>query len=173
VLGNTAAQRAKALGFARQLYATRAPFVLVVHYEALAVIAGKAKTEKGKTRLGDGWKRLGIDWDLLVTDEDHRLANLDTQMGRAYRKVPARMRLLLTGSIIQNHLEELYSPHARALPEQFTNKGKLSAWRLWNNRFLDYVDNGFGRVCTSRTRTRALAPPRSCRRGAASSTASC
>ncbi len=147
VLGNTAAQRNRALGAAKQLAAVGLPFVLVVHYEALAVIAGKAKSAKGRTILGDGWKRLGIDWDLLVTDEDHRLANLDTQMGRAYRKVPARMRLLLTGSIIQNHLEELYSPHARALPEHFTNKGKLSAWRLWNDRFLDYVDNGYGRVC--------------------------
>jgi SNF2 family DNA or RNA helicase len=142
VLGNTAAQRARALGHARQLADAGLPFVLVVHYAALAVVAGKSKTAKGRTSIGDGWKRLGITWDLLVTDEDHRLSNTDTQMVRAYRKVPARMRLMLSGSIVQNHLEELYSPHHRGFPERFKSK-----WRDWNDRFLDYVENGYGRVC--------------------------
>ncbi len=77
-----------------------------------------------------------------MSDEDHRLSNPDTQMARAYRKVPARRRLMLSGSIIQNHLEELYSPHARAFPDRFRSK-----WRDWNDRFLDYVENGYGRVC--------------------------
>ncbi len=77
-----------------------------------------------------------------MTDEDHRLSNTDTQMARAYRKLPAAKRPMLSGSIVQNQLEELYSPHARAFPTRFKSK-----WRDWNDRFLDYVENGFGRVC--------------------------
>lgn len=50
VLGNTTAQRGRALGHARQLSDAGLPFVLVVHYEALAVIAGKGKTAKGAPR---------------------------------------------------------------------------------------------------------------------------
>lgn len=41
-----------------------------------------------------------------MTDEDHRLSNTDTQMARAYRKLPAAKRLMLSGSIVQNQLEE-------------------------------------------------------------------
>ncbi len=54
VLGKTAAQRNRALGAAKQLAAVGLPFVLVVHYEAVAVIAGKGKSAKGRTGLGDG-----------------------------------------------------------------------------------------------------------------------
>lgn len=146
VLGNTAKKREQALMQATMLHDTGKPFVLVVHYEALAVIAGKEKYEgaggKNKTRIGDGWKKLGIDWDLVVTDEDHRLSNPDTQMFRAARKVPHEKLLLLSGSIIQNELEELFSPHHRAFPDRYKSK-----WRDWNDRFLDYVENGFGKVC--------------------------
>src|SRR5581483_3330923 len=82
------------------------PFVLVVHYEALAIVAGA--TGRGKA-LGDGWKKLGV-WDLFVADEAHRLKNPDAKMSRAAKKVPAAKRLALSGSIIENHLEELFSP---------------------------------------------------------------
>lgn len=142
ILGNSKAQRARALGQVEVLHTQGIPFVLIVHYEALAIIAGKTKTPRGKVTIGDGWARLGITWDLMVTDEDHRLSNTEAQMYKAARKVPRDMLLILSGSIIQNHLEELYSPHRRAFPDRYRSK-----WRDWNDRFLDYVENGWGKVC--------------------------
>lgn len=138
VLGNTAAQRAAAIERAQACYVNDQEFVLVVHYEALALIAGKKPRPSGKgVTILDGWLKLNITWDLMVTDEDHRLANMKAQWSRAADKVPAKKRLLLSGSIIQHHLEELYSPHHRAFPDRYSSK-----WRDWNDRFLDYVDTG-------------------------------
>jgi SNF2 family DNA or RNA helicase len=142
VLGNTPAKRRAALAAAKQCYRDGEPFALVVHYEALALIAGKSKTPSGKTRIGDGWAGLGFNVDLMVTDEDHRLSNPDSQMARAAAKVPHERLLILSGSIIQNHLEELYSPHHRAFPDRYTSR-----WRDWNDRFLDYAEGGYGKVC--------------------------
>lgn len=164
VLPQPKAQRERCLRTAQRLYEEGAPFVLVVHYEALSVIAGKTRTETKRTKddgtpimktvLGDGWKKLGIEWDLIVTDEDHRLSNNDAQMTKAIKKIPRDKLLLMSGSIIQNHLEELYSPHARAFPDRYRSK-----WRDWNDRFLDYVDSGYAKVCVG-VQSQAVAPMR-------------
>ena len=86
-----------------------APLVFIVHYEALALIAG----DKGK---GAGWDRLGT-WDLMVFDEGHRLASMNpnspgknTQLGKATMKVRklSTMALNLTGTSIMNHAEDLF-----------------------------------------------------------------
>lgn len=164
VLPQPKAQRERCLRTAQRLYAEGTPFVLVVHYEALSVIAGKSRVETKRTKddgtpvmkttLGDGWKKLGITWDLIVTDEDHRLSNNDAQMTRSIKKIPRDKLLLMSGSIIQNHLEELYSPHARAFPDRYTSK-----WRDWNDRFLDYVDSGYAKVCVG-VQSRAVQPMR-------------
>jgi SNF2 family DNA or RNA helicase len=116
------------------------PLVLVSHYEALAIVAGKEKVKRN-TRIGKGWDRYG-QWDMVVADEVHRIANPDSQMSKALKKVPARYKLGLSGSIIQNHAEELFSPLQWLFPERYRSK-----WRDWNDRFLDYVDGNFSRIC--------------------------
>jgi SNF2 family DNA or RNA helicase len=115
------------------------PLVLVVHYEALAIIAGKKKQGRS-TVLGDGWKKLG-EWDLVIADEAHRIWNTKAQMTRAIKKVPSRMRLALSGSIIQNHAEEMFSPLQWLFPQTYRAK-----WRDWNDRFIEYVEDGYGRT---------------------------
>ncbi len=133
VLPNAKAQRERMMADV----ATRTePFVLIVHYEALAIVAGKAN---GK--LGEGWKKYGT-WDLVVADEAHRLSNPKAQMTKAIKKIPADRRLALSGSIIQNHLEELFSPLQWLFPKSYRSR-----WRDWNDRYLDYVENGWGRIC--------------------------
>lgn len=143
VLPNDKAKRERALEYVRLMYrGSGRPFVLVVHYEALAVIAGKTTTKRGTTGLGDGWKKLGITWDLMVADEGHRFKNPKTQMTRAAKKIPAERRLLMSGSIISNHLEEMYGPLSILFPDRYKSK-----WRDWNDRYLDYVESGYSRVC--------------------------
>lgn len=142
VLGNTAAHRTKSLGKFVQLRENHYPAVLVVHYEALAVIAGKGtKKGRGSVPLGKGWDKYGT-WDLVIADEAHRVKNPKAQMSRALKKVPATAKVALSGSIIQNHADELFSPLQWLFPDRYK-----AQWRDWNDRFLDYIDGPFGKVC--------------------------
>ena len=115
-------------------------FVLIVHYEALPLIAGKKKV-KNSTQIQRGWDKLG-EWDLVIADEVHRIKNEDAQLSRALKKVPAQYKLGLSGSIVQNHAEELFSPLQWLFPDRYRQK-----WRDWNDRFLDYVDGAYGKIC--------------------------
>jgi SNF2 family DNA or RNA helicase len=140
VMPNDKVKRERMLERVRQMVnSVDHPFVLVTHYESLAVIAGKGK---GKTSVGDGWKKLGITWDLVTADEGHRLANPDAKMTKAIKKIPRAMSLVLSGSVFQNKWEELYGPLSFLFPERYKSR-----WRDWNDRFLDYVENGYSKVC--------------------------
>lgn len=120
------------------------PLVLVLHYEALALIAGKErkKNAKGKcvTKLGDGWKKYG-EWDMVICDEAHRLARTTTLTHRALRKVPCKMRVPETGSLIMNHPQEIYGVLNWMYPKRYSNK-----WRDWNDRFLDFMEGSYGKI---------------------------
>lgn len=143
VLPNDKAKRERTLAQARTYHESATPFALVVHYEALAVIAGKdGKSKTGHVKLGDGWKKLGIEWDLIAADEAHRFTNPDSQQSRAARKIPGKARLALTGSLLQNGLEDAYGILHWAYPQQFRSR-----WRDYNDRWLDFVDNGYGKTC--------------------------
>lgn len=143
VLPNDKVKRERMLAELPELAAAGTPFVLVAHYEAMAIICGKSKPAgKTHTTLLDGWKKLGIKWDIKVFDEGHRLANTDAMQTRAARKVPAEMALLLSGSVFQNKWEELFGPFRVLFPDRYKAKD-----RDWNSRFLDYVENGWGKTC--------------------------
>lgn len=116
-------------------------FVLVVHYEVLSIIAGKKKITKSRTDLGRGWDKLGT-WDIVIADEVHRTKEVKSQMTRALKRIPTHHKLALSGSIIQNHAEELFSVFQWLFPEVYKSK-----WRDWNDRYLDFVDGPFGKVC--------------------------
>jgi SNF2 family DNA or RNA helicase len=111
------------------------PVLLIVHYEALNIIA----TDGNKA--GRGWDKYGA-WDLTAADEFHRFKNGKAKMTRSLKKIPTRHRLGLSGSIIENHAEELYSPLNWLFPDRYKSK-----WRDWNDRFLDYVEGPYGQIC--------------------------
>jgi SNF2 family DNA or RNA helicase len=134
VLRNTKAQREKDLGWVKALRKAGKAVVLVVHYEALDII-------HDAKRSPTTWRQLG-EWDLIVADEAHRLSNPKAKMTKALKKVPGRRKLALSGSIIQNHAEELFSVLQWGYPERYRSK-----WRDWNDRYLDYVENGYARIC--------------------------
>lgn len=127
VMRNGKSQRAADLAYARQLVKSGRPVVLVVHYEALKIELTALNA------LGP--------YDLVVVDEVHRIANPKTQTTRALKKIKAKAKLGLSGSIIQNHAEELFSPLQWMFPSVYRAR-----WRDWNDRYLDYVDGGYGRV---------------------------
>lgn len=50
-----------------------------------------------------------LHYDLLVIDEAHNIKNSKSVLSQVVRKLPAKLRLLLTGTPLQNNLQELWS----------------------------------------------------------------
>lgn len=104
--------------------------ILIINYEQLRIL-GTTSAE---------WKKYGT-WDIVIADEAHRIKNVSAKQTRALKKVPTRHKLALSGSIISNHAEELFSPLQWLFPDRYRSK-----WRDWNDRYIDYVEGGFSRV---------------------------
>ncbi|KAJ3806366.1 SNF2 family N-terminal domain-containing protein [Lentinula aff. lateritia] len=60
-----------------------------------------------------------IEWDCCVFDEGHVLKNFQSQRYSSLLRVQSRWRLLLTGTPLQNNLQELVSLMNFILPNQF------------------------------------------------------
>ncbi|KAG7440038.1 uncharacterized protein BT62DRAFT_976367 [Guyanagaster necrorhizus] len=72
---------------------------------------------------GDGDRKFfrHVDWDSCVFDEGHVLKNFQSQRYQALLKVDSKWRLLLTGTPLQNNLQELVSLMNFILPEHFSD----------------------------------------------------
>ncbi|GER44714.1 chromatin remodeling complex subunit [Striga asiatica] len=109
----------------REEYSGEGKFnVLITHYDL--IIRDKAFLRK-------------IHWHYLVVDEGHRLKNYDCVLARTlvsgYR---IRRRLLLTGTPIQNSLQELWSLLNFLLPNIFNSVENFEEW--FNAPFADKCD---------------------------------
>ncbi|KAH6769875.1 SNF2/Brahma-type chromatin-remodeling protein CHR12 [Perilla frutescens var. hirtella] len=109
----------------REEYSGEGKFnVLITHYDL--IIRDKAFLKK-------------IHWHYLVVDEGHRLKNYDCVLARTlvqgYR---IRRRLLLTGTPIQNSLQELWSLLNFLLPNIFNSVENFEEW--FNAPFADKCD---------------------------------
>ncbi|KAI0930414.1 hypothetical protein AcV5_007137 [Taiwanofungus camphoratus] len=62
-----------------------------------------------------------INWDACIFDEGHVLKNFQSQRYQALLRYESRWRLLLTGTPLQNNLQELVSLMNFILPEQFAD----------------------------------------------------
>ncbi len=69
-----------------------------------------------------------IDWHALVLDEAQQIKNPDTAQARAARQLNARVRLALTGTPIENRLDELWSI------VEFLNPGYLGTRSAFRTR---------------------------------------
>lgn len=74
--------------------------------------------------------------DLLVCDEAHRLKNSENQTSRALNSLPVKRRILLTGTPMQNDLQEFYAM------VDFTNPGILGTLEEFRRRILFPVLRG-------------------------------
>ncbi|CAA3001319.1 probable ATP-dependent DNA helicase CHR12 [Olea europaea subsp. europaea] len=109
----------------REEYSGEGKFnVLITHYDL--IIRDKAFLKK-------------IHWYYLIVDEGHRLKNYDCVLARTlvsgYR---IRRRLLLTGTPIQNSLQELWSLLNFLLPTIFNSVENFEEW--FNAPFADKCD---------------------------------
>lgn len=72
---------------------------------------------------GGGFPELGTTkpWDLVICDEAHRLKNMTTLVGKTMRQLKANSRILLTGTPVQNALQDLWSLMDFAQPRLLGN----------------------------------------------------
>jgi SNF2 family DNA or RNA helicase len=77
-----------------------------------------------------------IDWDCVVLDEAQAIKNPDSQVTRAAYRLQAAFRIAMTGTPVENRLEELWSQI------HFTNPGLLGGRSDFQERYADPIAAG-------------------------------
>ncbi|MEV6305092.1 DEAD/DEAH box helicase [Actinoplanes sp. NPDC051861] len=75
-----------------------------------------------------------VTWGRLVCDEAQAIKNSGTRQSQAVRAVPARTRIALTGTPVENHLAELWSIM------DFCNPGLLGPAKRFRRRFQEPIE---------------------------------
>ncbi|NKY41808.1 DEAD/DEAH box helicase [Nocardia cerradoensis] len=88
------------------------------------------------TLRGYGPALADIDWATAIFDEAQVLKNPRTQVSRAARGVSARARVALTGTPVENHLDELWALLNLVTPAAFTHKAQF------RRRFVRPIEEG-------------------------------
>jgi SNF2 family DNA or RNA helicase len=81
------------------------------------------------TALRDLGAQQGFGWERIVCDEAQAIKNSGTRQAQVVRALPARTRLALTGTPVENHLAELWSIM------EFCNPGLLGPAKRFRDRF--------------------------------------
>ncbi|GAA2618123.1 DEAD/DEAH box helicase [Paractinoplanes durhamensis] len=73
-------------------------------------------------------------WERIVCDEAQAIKNSGTRQAQAVRAIPARTRIALTGTPVENHLAELWSIM------DFCNPGLLGPAKRFRKRFQEPIE---------------------------------
>lgn len=87
------------------------------------------------TALRDLSTLRSVTWTRVVCDEAQAIKNSGTRQSQAVRAIPARTRLALTGTPVENHLAELWSIM------DFCNPGLLGPAKRFRRRFQEPIEN--------------------------------
>ncbi|MTE13686.1 DEAD/DEAH box helicase [Nocardia aurantiaca] len=77
------------------------------------------------TLRGHGSALAGQRWASAVFDEAQVLKNPRTQVAQAARAISANARIALTGTPVENHLDELWALLNLVVPQEFTHKAQF------------------------------------------------
>ncbi|XP_056232348.1 DNA excision repair protein ERCC-6-like 2 isoform X1 [Seriola aureovittata] len=77
-----------------------------------------------------------IDWSAVVVDEAHKIKNPSSQITQAMKELKCKIRIGLTGTILQNNLEELWCVMDWAVP------GCLGSLGHFKNKYSDPIEQG-------------------------------
>ncbi|RQM20991.1 hypothetical protein B5M09_000202 [Aphanomyces astaci] len=113
-----------------------APKVLIISYETFRMHAAKFVNEPQAC-------------ELLICDEAHRLKNAQSQINQALAALPCKRRILLSGTPMQNDLEEFYAM------VDFTNPNILGDTREFRRRYLGPILVGREPDCSDHDRKHA------------------
>jgi superfamily II DNA or RNA helicase len=98
---------------------------------------------------GDQERLTKIEWDMVILDEAQAIKNPQSQVAQAAFKVDARFRLTLTGTPVENRLEELWSQM------HFVNPGLLAGRKDFDERYaqpISRADTGVAKHLRDRIR---------------------
>mmetsp|Transcript_80815 Transcript_80815/g.148080 ORF Transcript_80815/g.148080 Transcript_80815/m.148080 type:complete len:897 (+) Transcript_80815:23-2713(+) len=73
---------------------------------------------------------MNVDWQLIMIDEGHRMKNPKSVLHETMKKINCRTRLLLTGTPLQNNLNELWALLHYLLPDLFPTAMDFQSWFL-------------------------------------------
>jgi len=77
-----------------------------------------------------------VDWDTVILDEAQAIKNPDSQISRAAYRLPGRFRVTLSGTPVENRLDELWSQF------HFLNRGLLGSRRDFEDRYARPIAEG-------------------------------
>ena len=101
-------------------------------------LAAVASADLVITTYGTALRDLGplreIAWGRVACDEAQAIKNSGTRQSQAVRAIPARTRLALTGTPVENHLAELWSIM------EFCNPGLLGPAKRFRRRFQEPIE---------------------------------
>ncbi|XP_041926094.1 DNA excision repair protein ERCC-6-like 2 [Alosa sapidissima] len=86
-----------------------------------------------------------INWAAVIVDEAHKIKNYKSQITKAMKKMRCKVRIGLTGTILQNNLEELYCVMDWAIPWCLGN------FRQFKSKFAEAIEHGQKHSVTKRT----------------------
>jgi len=69
-----------------------------------------------------------IEWIYLLIDEAHRIKNPNSSLSKIVRLIPTQFRLLITGTPLQNNLNELWALLNFLLPDIFGSEADFETW---------------------------------------------
>ena len=87
-------------------------------------------------------------WDVLIIDEAHTIKNSSSKQTRAVKAIPAKMRIAMTGTPIENRLGDLWSLF------DFLNQGLLGT-----NKEFTYFTKKLDKYATGYTKLRKIIQP--------------
>jgi len=88
-------------------------------------------------------------WDTVILDEAQAIKNPSSQAARAAYRLPARFRIAMTGTPVENRLDDLWSQF------HFLNRGLLAGLSDFNDRFVRPIglgDEGAAQMLRERIR---------------------
>lgn len=80
------------------------------------------------------------EWDFVVLDEAQNIKNPDSQVAKVSFKIKSKMRLALTGTPLENSLEDLWSQF------NFLNPGLLGSRQYYRNEYIKPIIDGNDKI---------------------------
>lgn len=90
-------------------------------------------------------------WDVVVLDEGHKVKNANSKTYKALHNFPARMRVVVTGTPMQNNLMEMHALLDLACP------GLLPERMQFKRQYASVIEAGQVFPCSSLRRFRSQA----------------
>ncbi|ASO20433.1 ATP-dependent helicase HepA [Actinoalloteichus hoggarensis] len=118
--------------------------------------AGSVVVTSYSVLRSDAEELAGIDWDVVVFDEAQQIKNPDTRAAKAAAALPAAIRLAMTGTPVENRLDELWAIL------RITNPGLLGTRARFRQRFAIPIEQR--RSPTAAARLSSLIAPHVLRR---------